>query len=122
VVAERTPSATQTRRESAAAQEIARIAATEGWQAAAHDYMRQRSNAAYRLAVDEYRAQLCALLPLDSKSRVLHLRCGWGPIALGIASSPAWWRRSTIGRRKRVFLGRGGPVRAQTPCNSCARA
>lgn len=86
MVAERTRSVTQTRGDESAAQEIARIAATEGWQAAAHDYMRQRSNAAYRLAVDEYRAQLRVLLPLDAKSRVLHLRCGWGPIALGMAS------------------------------------
>lgn len=73
----------------AEAHEIARIAETQGWQVAAHDYMRSLNHAAYRLAIDEYRAQLRFLLPLTAESRVLHLRCGWGPVALNLATYTA---------------------------------
>lgn len=66
--------------------EIGRIAAESGWQVAAHDRMRSLNPRAYRLAIDEYGGQLRVLLPLTSKSSVLQLRCGWGPVALNLAS------------------------------------
>jgi ubiquinone/menaquinone biosynthesis C-methylase UbiE len=52
--------------------------------------MRSLNHAAYRLAIDEYRAQLRFLLPLTAESRVLHLRCGWGPVALNLATCTAF--------------------------------
>jgi len=71
-------------------EEVARIAAERGWKAAAHDSMRSRDHRAYRLAVDEYGAQLRFLLPLAPDSRVLQLRCGWGPVALNLATCAAF--------------------------------
>lgn len=65
--------------------EIAQIAAEQGWQVAAHDHMRALDPRGYRLAVDEYGAQLRVLLPLTPDSTVLQLRCGWGSVALGMA-------------------------------------
>jgi len=73
----------------AEAAELARIAEEQGWKAAAHDSMRSRDHRAYRLAVDEYGAQLRFLLPLAPDSRVLQLRCGWGPVALNLATCAA---------------------------------
>lgn len=70
----------------AEAQAIVAIAEAEGWQVAAHDVMRPLSHNAYRLAVDAYRGQLRALLPLTPESKVLQLRCGWGPVALSLAA------------------------------------
>ena len=67
------------------AEEIAGIAETQGWQVAAHDYMRVLDHAAYRLAIDGYRGQLRFLLPLTPDSLVLQLRCGWGPVAISLA-------------------------------------
>lgn len=65
---------------------IVHIAETQGWQIAAHDTMRAFNSVAYRMAIDEYRGQLRFLLPLTSNDRVLQLRCGWGPIAINLAS------------------------------------
>jgi SAM-dependent methyltransferase len=67
-------------------EEIARVAEREGWRTAAHDYMRRFNYGAYRLAVDDHRAQLRFLLPVDSDSRVLDLGCGWGGVALNLAT------------------------------------
>ena len=67
-------------------EEIARIAEADGWLSAAHDYMRSRNQAAYRLAVDEYIAQLRFLLPLAVDASVLHLGYGWGALSLNLAS------------------------------------
>lgn len=69
----------------AEADEIAALARTQGWQIAAHDYMRQRGDRAYRLAVDEYAAGLRVLLPLTQESRVLVVRSDWGAVALNLA-------------------------------------
>lgn len=70
-------------------EEIARIAVERGWQAAAHEHMRALNPRAYRLAIDEYSAQLRFLLPLTPESCVLQLRCGWGPVALNLATCTA---------------------------------
>lgn len=69
--------------------EIARIATERGWQVAAHDYMRSLNHRAYRLAIDEYASQMRFLLPLAAESRVLQFRCGWGPVALNLATVTA---------------------------------
>jgi SAM-dependent methyltransferase len=74
----------------AQADEIADVAETQGWRAAAHDSMRALDHAAYRLAIDEYRAQVRFLLPLTAESRVLDLRCGWGSVALNLATCTAF--------------------------------
>ncbi len=39
-------------------EEIARLAETQSWQIATHDYMRTLDHRAYRLAIDEYLAHL----------------------------------------------------------------
>lgn len=65
--------------------DISRIAQSRGWQVAAHDYMRTTNPRAYRLAVDEYSAQVRFLLALTPESRVLQMRSGWGAIALNLA-------------------------------------
>jgi SAM-dependent methyltransferase len=70
-------------------QEIVRIAETQGWPTAAHDYMRSRNHIAYRLAVDEYIAQLRFLLPLAATSSVLQFRSGWGALAVNLAQCTA---------------------------------
>lgn len=66
--------------------EIAELAETENWQTAAHDHMRSLNHRTYRLAVDEYGAQLRFLLPINTDSRVLVLQSGWGPIAFNLAT------------------------------------
>lgn len=71
------------------ARALARIAQTDGWDVAAHDYMRELDHHAYRLAVDEYAAQLRFLLPLGPTSRVLIMRSGWGAVPLNLASCTA---------------------------------
>jgi SAM-dependent methyltransferase len=71
------------------AQLIAQTAVTNGWRVAAHDGMRVRNHAAYRMAVDEYRAQMRVLLPLQATSHVLHLRSGWGAIACALRACVA---------------------------------
>ena len=71
------------------AEVAARLAETQDWRVAAHDYMRSVNPSAYRLAVDEYRGQLRFLLPLTADSRVLNLGCGWGPVALNLAACTA---------------------------------
>jgi SAM-dependent methyltransferase len=68
------------------ANEIAHIAETQGWQVAAHDYMRSLNHRAYRLAIDEYRSQIRFLLPLSCESRVLDLRSDWGSVAFNLAA------------------------------------
>jgi SAM-dependent methyltransferase len=70
-------------------QEIARIAVERGWQVAAHEHMKVLNHRAYRLAIDEYSAQLRFLLPLTPESRVLQLQCGWGAVALNMATCTA---------------------------------
>ena len=74
------------------AQEIVRIAAERGWQIAAHEHMRIVNHRAYRLAVDEYGAQLRFLLPLSPDASVLQVRCDWGRVALNLGT----WTGSTI--------------------------
>ena len=71
----------------AEAKYIAGVAEKDGWQSAAHDVMRMLDARAYRLAVDEYSAQVRFLLPLTPASRVLLVRAGWGSVAMNVASS-----------------------------------
>ena len=73
----------------AEAEEIVRVAAERSWQAAAHEHMRSLNHRAYRLAIDEYSAQLRFLLPLTPESRVLQLRCDWGAVAFNLATCTA---------------------------------
>lgn len=68
---------------------IARLAQTQGWQVAAHDYMRRVNPRAYRLAIDEYGAQLRFLLPITALSHVLQVQSGWGSVALNLATCGA---------------------------------
>ena len=71
------------------ADEIAHIAETQGWQVAAHDYMRSVNHRAYRLGIDEYRSQIRFLLPLTCESRVLNLQADWGSVAFNLATHVA---------------------------------
>ena len=87
------------------AQQIAQSAVENGWQVAAHDCMRSLNHRAYRLAIDEYAAQIRFLLPLTSQSRVLQLRCSWGPVALNLATFAA--RRSWFGSIRRGTMTGG---------------
>jgi SAM-dependent methyltransferase len=66
---------------------IAGVAEKLGWQSAAHDVMRSLDARAYRLAIDEYSAQVRFLLPLTPASKVLLVRAGWGSVAMNVAAS-----------------------------------
>jgi SAM-dependent methyltransferase len=90
--------------------ELLAVAERLGWQAALHDHLRALDPKRYRHAVDEYRAQWQCLLPLSDRSRVLDLRCGWGPVAVSLAPAVA----SLVAADVRYELARFTLLRAQT--------
>lgn len=96
---------------------ISALAEDQGWDVAAHDVMRATDHRAYRLAIDEYGSQLRFLLPLTNQSRILVLRCGWGPVAFNLAT----WTNSVIAMDSRIEYLRFVSARAsQTACDNLA--
>jgi SAM-dependent methyltransferase len=69
--------------------DLADIAATQGWQVALHDRLRNVRPKAYRLAVDPYRGHWRFLLPQSRTSRVLDLNAGLGAATFALAEACA---------------------------------
>jgi SAM-dependent methyltransferase len=66
---------------------LAKVAATEGWEVALHDHLRAVAPNAYRWAVDPYHAHWRFLLSLSTRSRLLDLNAGLGAATFSLAKT-----------------------------------